>query len=61
MEINYKFQSFMLEGKNKQSLEVELIVFMEKAFHLNGEENSYVDFYFSGLLTVPRKTNATYF
>lgn len=44
-----KFQSCMLESKHKENSEAELILFMEKAFQLNGEDNSYVDFYYSRL------------
>ncbi|MBC8060265.1 MAG: hypothetical protein H7Y18_06325 [Clostridiaceae bacterium] len=44
-----RFENFMLESKNKENSEAKFIVFMEKLFELNGEENSYVDFYFSRL------------
>ena len=44
-----RFENFMLESKDKENSEAGLIVFMQEAFQLNGEESSYVDFYFSRL------------
>lgn len=36
-----KFKSYMLENENAYSIEENFISFMEKAFHFNGEENSF--------------------
>ena len=44
-----RFENFMLESSQRENLEEKLIMFMEKAFDLNNEDNSYVDFYFSRL------------
>ncbi|QGU94601.1 hypothetical protein GOM49_05345 [Clostridium bovifaecis] len=44
-----KFKSFMLDGKDIDNGEKRLGAFIDKVFELNGEENSYVDFYFSRL------------
>ncbi|KOA18553.1 hypothetical protein CLHOM_34550 [Clostridium homopropionicum DSM 5847] len=47
-----KFQNFILKSKGEESKntdEQKFIEFIEKVFHLNGYENSYVDFYLSKL------------
>lgn len=44
-----KFKSFMLDGEGIDNGEKRFIDFIDKASELNGEENSYVDFYFSKL------------
>jgi len=50
-----KFQNFILESREKENSEEKLIRFMEKTFELNGEDNSYVDFYFSKLVESEKK------
>lgn len=44
---NYK--SAMLESKNLEEAEENIIKFMEEVIILNGEDNSFVDLYFSSL------------
>ena len=44
-----RFTNFMLESKCEENCEAELIEFLKKALKLNGDDNSYVDFYFSRL------------
>lgn len=43
-----RFENFMLQD-TKDNSEEKLITFIDKAFQLNGEENSYIDFYLSRL------------
>ncbi len=44
-----KYSNYSLKCINEDSNEEKFINFIEKAFQLNGEENSYVDFYLSRL------------
>jgi hypothetical protein len=44
-----RFDSVMLEGLLNANTEEDIIKFLERAFELNGENNSYVDFYLSRL------------
>ncbi|MEG1255074.1 hypothetical protein [Clostridium sp.] len=41
-----KFKNAMLQSNDIDSAEDDIIQFMKAAFKLNGEEDSYVDFYF---------------
>lgn len=44
-----RFEDFMLQDMTKDNSEEKFITFIDKAFQLNGEENSYIDFYLSRL------------
>jgi len=47
-----KFQNFILKSKGEESKntdEQKFIEFIDKVFQLNGQENSYIDFYLSKL------------